>query len=176
MTDLDLQELKRQLTLAPLSIKCPSCGSGPGKDCYGNGPMPYVHAQRTPSTLPISTALALIARIEAAELWSTVHPCNVTHEEPYDFQWCETHDRTFPLDGACDHEGLSVIDYQNKRETEQRVRAIRAEDRIEELEATIQRVRDLHWETLGECAACSLDSSTPYPCPTLKALEGNPND
>lgn len=107
MTDLDLQALKRQLTLAPQSIKCPSCGSGPGKDCYGNGPMPYFHAQRTPSALPISTTLALIARID-------------------------------------------------------------------NLEATIQRVRDLHWETLGECAACSLDSSTPHPCPTLKALEGDP--
>lgn len=67
MTDLDLQALKRQLALAPLSITCPSCGSGPGKDCYGNGPMPYYHAQRTLSALPISITLALIARIDNLE-------------------------------------------------------------------------------------------------------------
>ena len=60
--------------------------------------------------------------------------------------------------------------------------------RIQELETTLQRVRDLHapeaWEddvdgTSGVgCAGCAcpecgdVEAQGPYPCPTIQALEG----
>jgi hypothetical protein len=28
-------------------------------------------------------------------------PCNMLHEPPMDFAWCETHDETFPLGAVC---------------------------------------------------------------------------
>jgi len=28
-------------------------------------------------------------------------PCDMRHEPPFDFAWCETHDSTFPLGGVC---------------------------------------------------------------------------
>jgi hypothetical protein len=28
-------------------------------------------------------------------------PCEMYHQEPFDFAWCETHDTTFPLGGVC---------------------------------------------------------------------------
>jgi hypothetical protein len=48
----------------PLGRKCPSCGSGPGVACYGNGPMRQPHAPRFPSieTDDIPWLLALIAQ------------------------------------------------------------------------------------------------------------------
>ena len=27
--------------------------------------------------------------------------CDMRHQEPFDFAWCETHDETFPLGGIC---------------------------------------------------------------------------
>lgn len=35
-----------------------------------------------------------IAEIEAM-------PCDMYHEPPYDFAWCERHDTTFPLGDVC---------------------------------------------------------------------------
>lgn len=72
--------------------------------------------------------------------WTKVLPCKITHEQPYDFRWCETHDRTFPLDGDCDHRGLSEIDYLTEMASSQRARAVFAEERAEIAEA---QVRDL---------------------------------
>ena len=93
---------------------------------------------------------ALPSLLDAAS-WSVVHPCKLTHTEPFDFGQCETHDRTFALGETCDHEGLSEIDYLDKREREQRRRAIRALDELEALAAerdalaaSVARVRALH--------------------------------
>ncbi|OIH86003.1 hypothetical protein BLJ79_04200 [Arthrobacter sp. UCD-GKA] len=88
------------------------------------------------------TVLALLDRVEAAELWTVAHPCQVSHEQPYDFKWCETHDRTFPLDGDCDHKGKSALQWQDGREQEQRARALRAEARAEAAEAKVAAVRE----------------------------------
>ena len=32
---------------------------------------------------------------------STVTTCDMRHRPPFDFAWCETHDKTFPLGGIC---------------------------------------------------------------------------
>lgn len=88
------------------------------------------------------TVLALLDRVEAAELWTVAHPCQVSHEQPYDFKWCETHDRTFPLDGDCDHKGKSALQWQDGREQEQRARALRAEGRAEAAEKAVAAVRE----------------------------------
>lgn len=48
------------------------------------------------------------------------------------------------------------------------------EQEIQELKAAIQRVRELHKRTYEYCANC-LDPQgfgVPYPCPTIRALDG----
>ena len=65
--------------------------------------------------------------------WTQVYECEISHEEPYDFDYCSVHDRTFSEGGMCDHAGLSEIDYLTDREMMQRGRAVRAESRLEEI-------------------------------------------
>jgi hypothetical protein len=50
-----------------------------------------------------------------------------------------------------------------------------AKSRTTNLEAAIQRVRELHSrvEVWNECAVCTEHAEAlPYPCPTIQALEG----
>lgn len=63
----------------------------------------------------LDSVLALLDLAEAGNPWTTVYPCKTSHEQPYDFKQCETHDRTFPLDGTCDHAGKNEIDWLSDR-------------------------------------------------------------
>ncbi|MFD5814382.1 hypothetical protein [Streptomyces sp. NPDC127038] len=38
--------------------------------------------------------------------------------------------------------------------------------------ARIKRVRALHRDEYGTCAECTHESGVPYPCPTIRALDG----
>lgn len=37
------------------------------------------------------------------EEWEEIEglPCDMRHEQPFDFAWCETHDSTFALGDVC---------------------------------------------------------------------------
>lgn len=65
--------------------------------------------------------------------WTQVLDCKIFHEEPYDFDYCKVHDRTFDQGGTCDHAGLSEIDYLSDREMQQRGRAVRAEMKLDNI-------------------------------------------
>lgn len=120
----------------------------------------------------------------ALATWTEVQPCRIEHQEPYDFRWCETHDRTFPLDGDCDHRGLCEIDYLTDKESRQRSRAIFAEGQAVEAEAQVQRVLELHtpfeWsfgfgpvKTCRECARLGAsEADAAWPCATRRAVDG----
>ena len=44
---------------------------------------------------------------------------------------------------------------------------------IEPLQEAIRQVRELHYEYIGECVVCGDGlNGVPYPCPTIKALDG----
>lgn len=75
--------------------------------------------------------------------WTEVYECEISHEEPYDFEYCTTHDRTFEKGGQCDHKGLSEIDYLTDREMTQRGRAVRAEMKLEKIEWTAREASSL---------------------------------
>lgn len=96
-----------------------------------------------------TTAYEMCDRLDAAEkaLAGLVEPqvCEVVYEPPFDFRSCRTHDRTFPLDGACDHAEMSEVDWLGEREQQQRARAITAEERAAAAEAEVARLR----ETVG---------------------------
>ena len=92
----------------------------------------------------IANAPTWLAELLAeVDLWTSVLPCEVTHEEPFDFDQCTTHDRTFPRGGTCDHAGASEVDWLQDREAQQRVRALRAEARAEAAEQAVHRVRGM---------------------------------
>ena len=77
---------------------------------------------------------ALVKELKQREdPWTKVFDCKISHEEPYDFDYCSTHDRTFEEGGMCDHTGLSEIDYLDKKHMEQRGRAVRAEMKMDEI-------------------------------------------
>lgn len=76
---------------------------------------------------------ALLLRAQTAECFTLAHPCVEIYEAPYDFKYCQTHDRTFALDGTCDYAGKSVMDHLDDEIAKQRVRAMRAEDKLHEV-------------------------------------------
>ena len=57
-------------------------------------------------------------------------PCVMTHEEPYDFGECETHDLSFPLGGTCKYDGRVPLEVAQDEADEQRARAVRAEHEL----------------------------------------------
>lgn len=75
---------------------------------------------------------------EKSKAWTTVFDCIITNEDPYDFDYCTVHDRTFQEGGMCDHAGLSEIDYLSGREMQQRARAARAEMKLEAIKGLIE--------------------------------------
>lgn len=83
--------------------------------------------------------LALLDAADERDRLTAVIPCDERYTEPYDFAYCEAHDRTFALGSHCDHAGLSEVDYLDGRERAQRVRAIRAEDERDRLAAAVER-------------------------------------
>lgn len=73
--------------------------------------------------------------------------CVMTHEEPYDFATCETHDTTFALGAECKFNGREVWEVFAEEADEQRGLKVRAEMEAEEsaialdvLRATIKQV------------------------------------
>lgn len=53
-----------------------------------------------------------------------------------------------------------------------RAREALATDEPNSAEAAIARVRALHKEEYGSCAECTRVHAVPYPCPTIRALNG----
>ena len=93
---------------------------------------------------------------ESLAWWTEPQPCDLRHSEPFDFGSCETHDRTFPLGGTCDHAGLSEVEWMEQREHQQRQRAIRAEQErdearaeSDETHAILERLSDLLTRTVN---------------------------
>ena len=60
--------------------------------------------------------------------------CQMFHEEPFDFAWCETHDTTFALGDACKFQGREMWEVYAEEAQEQRGLKVRAEMRVEYLE------------------------------------------
>jgi hypothetical protein len=61
-------------------------------------------------------------------------PCDMKHQPPMDFAYCETHDTTFPLGGVCKWHGkTSVAEVLQAEVDEQRQLKVRAEMEIERL-------------------------------------------
>jgi hypothetical protein len=38
--------------------------------------------------------------------------------------------------------------------------------------ARVRRIRELHREDYGSCAECTHESGVPFPCPTIRTLNG----
>lgn len=94
---------------------------------------------------------------------TTPQECKLRTSEPYDFGWCNTHDRTFPLGGTCDHAGLSELDWLQEREQQQRGRAVRAEWDLHQLQGQMIQIEQL----AKEGAPSALDQ-------IIKILEDGP--
>lgn len=97
---------------------------------------------------------AEVKRLRAAAIdagWATrVVECDITHEEPFDFDQCSAHDRTFERGAKCDHEGRSVVDFVDWQHMQQRGRAVRAEGRAEAAEAKLDAARELAHRIYGQ--------------------------
>lgn len=64
-------------------------------------------------------------------------------------------------------------DVESLRYQIRRAREALAEDEDGSAEAAIARVRALHKEEYGCCAECTSVHAVPYPCPTIRALDGD---
>lgn len=132
--------------------------------------------------------LAEVDRLRAGRDDDTPDPCDMKHTPPMDFAFCETHDTTFPLGAVCKWHGKASIAQVLQGEVdEQRARAVTAESRADRAEARLARVAALHVPDpvmRGLCAECSdfgTDDFPPgehvaYPCPTIRALEGETDE
>ena len=71
-------------------------------------------------------------------------PCDMRHEEPYDFAHCVTHDTTFALGDKCEWDGVtSITEHLEARAETLRSRMVRAEARAEAAEAEVAHLRGL---------------------------------
>lgn len=107
--------------------------------------------------------------------------CDMKEQKPFDFAWCETHDTTFALGERCKFYGREMWEVYAEEASEQRARAVRAEEALEELRADPQRPpaltcheevsRDHHAEPCAAGAVAfrfdpNFPGSNPYPvCP-----------
>lgn len=69
-------------------------------------------------------------------------PCMMSHQEPYDFAWCETHDTTFPLGDKCKFDGREPWQVYADEADEQRGLKVRAETELSDLRTRIEKLRD----------------------------------
>ena len=98
------------------------------------------------TTIDAADLRALLDAADERDRLLTVVPCSETRTEPFDFAYCSTHDTTFALADHCYYAGLSEFDYMEKQATEQRVRAIRAEDERDRLAAALRQIAEAcHW-------------------------------
>jgi hypothetical protein len=80
-------------------------------------------------------------------------PCDMRHQPPMDFAWCETHDTTFPLGERCKFDGRHAWEVYADEADEQRQRAVLAEVKAEEalsLDDLTDDVWEWHLRELGE--------------------------
>lgn len=54
-----------------------------------------------------------------------------------------------------------------------RAREALATDEPDTADAAIARVRALHQQESGLCAHCTREDGVPYPCPTIRAIDGS---
>lgn len=111
---------------------------------------------------------AIEAELQAeVDTWLRPQACKISREEPYDFAQCETHDRTFPRGGRCDHEGMSELAWLNEREGEQRARAVRAEmerdaaqDEVADAQSSASKLRARLQAIADECVGLVLEDES----------------
>lgn len=99
-----------------------------------------VDGEELPISLTAVELTQLLDRLAEAECLTKPQPCSYEHEEPYDFDYCATHDRTFDRGGECDHKGQSLVNYLDDMSMSQRGRAVMAEGKLENAQLLIQDI------------------------------------
>lgn len=99
-----------------------------------------VDGEALPISLTAVELTHLLDRLAEAECLTKPQPCSYGHEEPYDFDYCVTHDRTFARGGECDHKGQSLVNYLDDMSMSQRGRAVIAEGKLEHAQLLIQDI------------------------------------
>lgn len=85
-------------------------------------------------------------------------PCDMRHQEPYDFAHCVTHDTTFALGDRCKWGGVeSIAEKLQDEADEQRRRAVRAEHEMWISEAELARYKAAVERALAECDRLAAD-------------------
>lgn len=94
-------------------------------------------------SMTVNDLTKLLDRVDIAEALTEIQPCKNSHADPYDFDCCETHDKTYEVGGKCPYQGLSVVDYLDETIMKQRMRAMRAEGNFEYAKETIDDIRSV---------------------------------
>lgn len=86
-----------------------------------------------------------VTRWAARAVESVLAPakCDMRHQPPMDFAWCETHDTTFPLGEKCKFDGREPWEVYAEEADEQRGLKVQAEMRAEEHELAASALVDL---------------------------------
>ncbi|MEU3507700.1 hypothetical protein ABZ733_07190 [Streptomyces longwoodensis] len=108
---------------------------------------------------------------------TTTRCCPLVHREPHDAHgdcpgWTpddgtrpESPPASTPLEEA--QATVESLRYQIRR-----AREALATGELDSADAAVARVRALHREECGSCEHCTRADSVPYPCPTIRALDG----
>ncbi|GGW15720.1 hypothetical protein GCM10018980_52060 [Streptomyces capoamus] len=155
---------------------CPSCGAPPTEMTTASGPdlltdTVAIRFERcghafTADGQDIQEA-GEQARLMAEE--AVRRPMDVASREPDDGTQPEAPPAATPLEEA--QATIESLRYQIRRARE----ALTTDEPGEsaDLQAAIARVRALHREEYGSCAHCTREDGVPYPCPTIRALNGD---
>jgi len=99
---------------------------------WNGDPFGFAEA-KTQGRFAASKAVQTAEALNAAGALSTNPPCAMTHQEPYDFAACSTHDTTFALGDTCKFDGKDPFGVLYDEADEQRGLKVRAEMDLEEL-------------------------------------------
>lgn len=96
--------------------------------------VPWNGEQAREAHAALVALLAEVTRLSPA-------PCDMRHQEPYDFAFCLTHDSTFALGERCKYDGRDPFDVAADEASEQRGLKVRAEIEVERLTLEITALR-----------------------------------
>lgn len=85
----------------------------------------------------VDELVQILDRMDSAESLTEAQLCNYSHEDPFDFDYCDTHDKTFEKGGECAYKGISVVNYLDDEMMKQRGRAVIAEENFEDAQMLI---------------------------------------
>lgn len=113
-------------------------GSGSGKTSNVQGDLQAILDRVLGGALSYHVLAGMLGDlVNLAKAERVPQECDIQHEAPYDFAWCETHDTTFALGTTCKFNGRWELDVLQEELDKARARMLMAEESLVEMKRLV---------------------------------------